>query len=111
MTEEKAAQKETIQELSLSYRIYLLSRRDFQYGVLIGVSSSLAINYLAQLDVQLNNGALTTTNIIARVLLSFGILGYLIYIHRKRTKNYETLLKKMSEKVQKINEEIGTENP
>jgi hypothetical protein len=111
MTEEKAAQKETIQELSLSYRIYLLSRRDFQNGVLIGVSSSLAINYLAQLDVQLNNGALTTIDIIVRVLLSFGILGYLIYNHRKRTKNYETLLKKISEKVQKINEEIGTETP
>lgn len=50
MSEEKKAEIEIIQDMSLSYRIYLLSRNDFVFGVLIGVLSSLAIGYLMQID-------------------------------------------------------------
>ena len=108
MTEEKLAELEKIQEMSLSYRIYLLTRRDFVSGVLIGVISSMTIGYLNQLDLILNNMTNSLSSVIIRLLLSASILGYLLYSNRKRTKAYETLLKKMSERTQKISEELKT---
>ncbi len=106
LSEEKKAEIEKIQEMSLSYRIYLLSRRDFVSAVLIGVASSLTISYLTQLDLILSNHNITIFSVLVRVIISSGFLGYLLYSHRKRTKVYETLLKKMSERTQRLSEEL-----
>ena len=106
MSEEKIAEIEKIQEMSLSYRIYLLSRRDFVSGVLIGVFSSLSIGYLTKIDDLLSNQNLSFSAVIIRLLISSSVLGYLLYNHRKRTDAYETLLKKMSERTQRLTEEL-----
>ena len=106
MSEEKIAEIEKIQEMSLSYRIYLLSRRDFVSGVLIGVFSSLSIGYLTKIDDLLSNHNLSFSAVIIRLLISSSVLGYLLYNHRKRTDAYETLLKKMSERTQRLTEEL-----
>ena len=92
--------------MSLSYRIYLLSRRDFVSGVLIGVFSSLSIGYLTKIDDLLSNQNLSFSAVIIRLLISSSVLGYLLYNHRKRTDAYETLLKKMSERTQRLTEEL-----
>ena len=107
MSEEKIAEIEKIQEMSLSYRIYLLSRRDFVSGVLIGVFSSLSIGYLTKIDDLLSNQNLSFSAVIIRLLISSSVLGYLLYNHRKRTDAYETLLKKMSERTQRLTEELN----
>ena len=106
VSEEKVAEIEKIQEMSLSYRIYLLSRRDFVSGVLIGVFSSLSIGYLTQIDNLFSNQNLTFSAVIIRLLVSSSVLGYLLYNHRKRTDAYETLLKKMSQRTQRLTEEL-----
>ena len=108
MSEEKKAEIEKIQDMSLSYRIYLLSRRDFISGVLIGVASSLTLGYLIQLDVILNKGELSVASLILRLMVSSGVLGYLVYSHRKRTQGYETLLNKLSIRIQKLSEEADS---
>lgn len=110
MSEEKIAEIEKIQEMSLSYRIYLLSRRDFVSGVLIGVFSSLSIGYLTRIDDLFSNQNLSFSAVLIRLVLSASVLGYLLYNHRKRTEAYETLLKKMSERTQKLSEELKKEN-
>ena len=110
MSEEKIAEIEKIQEMSLSYRIYLLSRRDFVSGVLIGVFSSLSMGYLTRIDDLLTNQNLTVSAVFIRLVLSSAVLGYLLYNHRKRTAGYETLLKKMSERTQRLSEEIKRDN-
>jgi hypothetical protein len=110
LSEERKAEIEKIQDMSLSYRIYLLSRRDFLSGVLIGVASSLALGYLTQLDATLNKGELSAASLGIRVLVSCGALGYLVYGHRKRTQGYETLLNKMSIRIQRLSEEPEAES-
>lgn len=109
MSEDKLAEIEKIQEMSLSYRIYLLSRRDFVSGVLIGVFSSLAIGYLTRIEDLLTNQNLSLSAVLIRLVISSAVLAYLLYNHRKRTAGYEILLKKMSEKRQKLSEEINQE--
>lgn len=110
MSEEKQAEIEKIQEMSLSYRVYLLSRRDFLSGVLIGVASSAALSYVTMLDMIINEGGLSVASVIVRVMVSSGVLGYLVYNHRRRTRGYETLLKKMSERIQRLSEEVDAGN-
>ena len=106
LSEEKQAEIEKIQDMSLSYRVYLLSRRDFLSGVLIGVASSVALSYVTMLDMVINEGDLSVASVVLRVMVSSGVLGYLVYNHRRRTRGYEKLLKKMSERIQKLSEEL-----
>ncbi len=109
MGEEIEAKVEKMQEISLSYRIYLLSRRDFYSGVLIGVLSSLVISYITQMDALINDN-LSLIGVAIRFVVSTTVLGYFINSHRERTKRYDVLVKKMSERVQKLQEELDEKN-
>ena len=48
--EELLKKREAIHEASLSYRMYLLSRRGFLRGIIIGVTGSITSGYFIQLD-------------------------------------------------------------
>ncbi|MCW4014718.1 MAG: hypothetical protein NWF07_17255 [Candidatus Bathyarchaeota archaeon] len=94
-----------IHEASLSYRMYLLSRRDFLRGIIIGVTGSITSGYFIQLD-QLFFGNYTVVSLSFRILLFLSILGYFMLLYQKRTEKYEIAIKTMMETINQIDDSI-----
>jgi hypothetical protein len=102
-------QRSRIRDVSSSYRIYLMSRRDFLIGVSIGITGSIASGYIIQLDRILFLENPNTLNIGFRILIILFLLFYLSYRYRKRTKNLEEVLQRMNKRISEINELLKKE--
>ena len=101
--EELQEKRDAIHEAALSYRMYLLSRRDFLRGIIIGVTGSITAGYIIQLD-QLLFGDYTVVSIGFRILVFLGILGYFMFQYQKRTGEYERAIKTMLETINQIDQ-------
>ena len=101
--EELQEKRDAIHEATLRYRMYLLSRRDFLRGIIIGVTGSITAGYIIQLD-QLLFGDYTVVSIGFRILLFLAILGYFLLQYQKRTEEYEAAIKTMLETINQIDQ-------
>ena len=81
--EELLEMQKLIRDVSVSYRLYLLSRRDFLLGILIGVSGSIIAGNIVQLDNLLTSGEYSILGLIIRLGILFSILIYAMLNYRK----------------------------
>jgi len=102
----KREQVERLQDLSLSYHMYLLGKRGFLTGVIIGVSGSITASYLIELDLLLFK-PFSLFGLILRIVGMGSVLGYFIYNNRKRLKQIETLLKRIHDRSEKLQSELA----
>ncbi len=104
--EELVEMQEIIRDVSVSYRLYLLSRRDFLLGILIGVSGSIIAGYIVQLDLLLFSGKHSVIGLILRLGVLFSVLIYVVLSFRKRTEDYKRAVEGMLERNKQISEKI-----
>jgi len=105
-TDNLVEMQEIIRDVSVSYRLYLLSRRDFLLGIFIGVSGSIIAGYVIQIDILLSSEQYTLLDLVIRLGLLLSVLIYTVFRYRKRTEDYERAIKGMLERNKEISEEI-----
>ncbi len=103
--EDLQQKRDAIHEASLNYRMYLLSRREFFRGIIIGVTGSITSGYFIQLD-QLLFGEYTATGLGFRILLFLGVLGYFLLKYQQRTGMYEKAIKSMLGTINEIDKTL-----
>ena len=104
--EELIEKQEILREASLSYRMYVLSRRDFLYGILIGVSGSIFAGYVVQLDILIFSKGYSIPSLMVRLCILFSVVIYSVFNYRRRTKYYERAISNMVKSRETLSEQI-----
>ena len=99
--------KEKIQNLSFSTKMYISSRRDFLNGISLGIIGSITAAYIVELDKTIFMfSPYQVLGILVRIFLLTLLLIIIINRYRKRTKIFENSLQGMIERLNDINREL-----
>jgi hypothetical protein len=96
-----------IRDVTVSYRLYILSRRDFLLDILIGVSGSIIAGHIVQLDNLLTSGEYSILDLFTRLGIHFSVLIYTVLNYCKRTEDYERATRGMLKRNKEISDEIN----
>lgn len=107
LVEEYKSAKAQLEELGSSYRIMISSRNDFVLGIFIGLTSSILVSYITELERLMNpQGGFSIEELILRIGVLFLALGLVLYIYWRKTVKFRDVSRRISQRIIDLNNKI-----